>query len=399
MGRSLPGCCRWVLTFWLFASGAVFAACVPEDYAQELELAGLGIVYAGDFSYRGDRDEAELSGGVCFVSAGEPSLTLSAPTMRVERVRTAPTFVAEGATLTLKTFTLFAERLSGDAAGLGLQNLSVISPQFSGRAVRARYTLKDGRTILTGVMVRLGDLRVESRAAGLSQSTLVLRDARASTCDCAGGGLYTLRSPQVAINLLTGVARVERGTLETLGLRLALDPNLRLLLDGAPGARRGLADVGGTTLLPRPAAPEPVGAVIDEGTKVALPIQVLPWASLELGGAGLDGEHPLGVVALSTLQVGNLRAALGRVGPGWRADALLRTPVAPGVGVDLSTTNRNWEDAGFLHEGALSLYGNRRLTQVLGAAQGTLMLSGQVFAALSQQTLAGVGVASPRLGA
>lgn len=393
--------CAWLLLATV-GSGIAFAACAPERYAQELELTGLGVVYMGDFRFDSARDEAVLFNGICFVSASEPRLTLTAPTMRVERVQTEPTFVAAGATVTLQRFTLYAERLSGNAEGLGLQNLSLMSPQFSGSAVRARYTLQGGRTILTGVKLRLGDFRVESAAAGLTQTTLVLQNARATTCTCEGGGLYTLAAPSVAINLQTGVARVEGGVLETLGLRLALDPNLRLLLDGAPQAQRGRVNVGGAALLPTPAAPEPVGVGIDEGAKVAVPIQLFPGAALELGLAGLDDAHPLGLVSLLNLNVAlggsRVRAALGRVGPGGRADVLLRTPLAPGVGLDLSTANRDWQEAGFLHEVALGLYGGRQLRGVLGDVADTLVLGGRLFTALSRQTLAGSLVRSPRLG-
>ncbi len=386
----------WLLAFWLFASGVVFASCVPEDYAQELTLPGLGVVYTGDFRYNSARDEARLFNGVCFTSAGEPSVTLSAPTMHVAGVQAEPTFVAEGATLTLETFTLFAERLSGNAVGIRLRNLSVMSPQFSGRAVRARYNLERGWTVLTGVSLRLGNFRVESTAAALSANRLVLRNARASTCACEGDGPYTLSAPGVTINLLTGVARIKQGRLEAMGLRVPLNPNLRLLLDGAPGAG-GSAVIGGP-LLAAPAAPEPVGATIDQGTKVAVPLQLAPWASLELGGAGFAARYPTGLVALLNLNLDRWRAALGRVGPGWRADAIFRTPLAPGLDVDLSTTNRDWRAAGFLHEVALSLNGARRLTQISAELGDTLVLSGQLFGALSRQTLADTLVASPRLG-
>lgn len=386
--------CSWLL---LAAAGAAHA-CVPENYAQELELAGLGVVYMGDFRFDSARDEAELSNGICFVSTAEPQLTLRAPTMRVEGVQRAPTFVAAGATLRVGGYTLFAERLTGNREGLGLQNLSVLSPQFSGSAVRARYTLQGGRTILTGVSLQLGNFRVESAAAGLTQNTLVLQNARASTCACEGDGLYALAAPRATINLQTGIVRLEEGALESLGLRFALDPNLRLALDGAPQTPTGRLRLGGAALLPAGAAPDPVGTTVDEGGRVAVPVQLFPGAALELGVAGFDDERPLGPVSLLNLRTGNLRAVVGLAGPGLRADALLRTPLAPGVGLDLSTTNRRWAEEGFLHEGALGLYGGRRLTGVLGEVNDTLLLGGQLFAALSQQTLAGVPVRSPRLG-
>ena len=386
---------RLLILTALLGLGVSFAACVPEDYAQELELTGFGTVYVGDLEYNSARDEARLFNGVCFTAAGESGLTLTAPTMRVEQVQTNPTFETEAATLQLQTFTLFAERLSGDAVGLSMQNLSVLSPQFSGGAVRARHTLADGRTILTGVNLRLGDFRVQSVAAGLNATTLVLQDARATTCACENGGLYVLSAPGVTIDLQTGVVQVDEGTLETLGLRLALDPDLRLLPGGAPTRR-------GTTVLPGVAVPEPVGTVIDQGTKLAVPVQLFPGASLELGAAGFSQKYPVSLVSLLNLgfELGpsNLRAALGRVGPGLRADALIRTPLAPGVGFDISTTNRDWQAADFIHEGALGLHASHSLTGVMAELTDSLVLSGQLFAALSRQTLAGTVVQSPRLG-
>jgi len=387
--------------------GIAFGQCDPDSYGQKLELAGLGAAYVGELSYNSAADEARLFNGVCFVSSGTPQLTLSAPTMRVEGVQTEPRFIAQGATLTLAGYTVFAEELSGNAQGLSLENLSVMSPQFSGTAVRARYTLKNAQTIFSGVDFKLGNFRVTGAAAGLTENTLVLSSARATTCACQNGGLYALTAPNVVIDLTTGLVRVEGGVLETLGLRLGLNPNLRFLLDGAPGSGgrpgSGRVRVGGAALLPSPAAPEPVGTVIDEGTRVALPLQLKPWAGLELGAAGLDPDHPLGLVSLLKLGVklegSDLRAALGRVGPGLRADVLVRTPLAPGVGVDLSTTNRSWADAGYLHEGALGFYGGRRFRSVLGEVNDTLSLGGQLFAALSQQTFKAVRVRSPRLGA
>ena len=382
------------------------AACDPALYGKNITLEGFGTVYVGNLRYNEAKDEAELFDGVCFTSDGTHNITLNAPTMRVEGVQTRPRFVAQGATLTLTRYTIFAEELAGDADGLALSNLSVMSEQFSGTAVRARYTLENAQTIFSGVEFKLGNFQVEGVAAGLTENTLVLRSARATTCACENGGLYTLVAPEVAINLSSGLVRVDGGVLETLGLRFGLTPELRFLLDGAtrPAGRLdgGRVRVGGAALLPAAPAPQPVGTVIDEGTKIALPLQLTPWAGLEVGAAGLDPDHPLGLVSLLKLGFAlgqsNVRAVLGRVGPGLRADALVRTPLAPGVGFDLSTTNRLWADAGYLHEGALGFFGSRRLTGVLGEVNDALELGGQFFAALSQQTLAGILVQSPRLG-
>ena len=389
------------LALLFLTTNLAFAACDPAAYDYELTLQGVGTAYVGNLRFDPAKDEAELSDGVCFVSASKLQLTLSAPTMRVERVQTEPRFVAQGATLTLATYTVFAEELSGNAGGLELRNLSVMSPQFSGTAVRAHYTLAAAQTIFSGVNLRLGNFRVEGSAAGLTEDALVLRSARATTCACENGGLYALTAPEVVIDLASGLVRVERGVLETLGLRFGLTPNLRLLLGGAPRLGAGRVQVGSAALLPAAPAPEPVGTMFDEGTRLALPLQLAPWGKLELGAAGLDAEHPLGLVSLLKLGFAlgqnNVQAVLGRTGPGLRADALVRRPLTPDVGVDLSTTNRLWVDADFIREGALGVYGGRRLRGVLGTAD-TLVLGGQLFAALSQQTLAGTVVRSPRLG-
>ena len=312
--RALSLFVRLVVLVTLLSFGVVFAACVPEDYDQELEFKGFGTVYVGDLEFDRARDEARLFNGVCFTSAGGHTLTLTAPTMRVEQLETNPTFFARSAVLKLETLTLFARRLTGDAEGLRLQNLSVASPQFSGRAARASYTLADGDTVLSGVTLRLGNFRVQSVAAGLDADTLVLRDARATTCACEDGGLYVLSAPGVRIDLQSGIVRVDRGTLETLGLRFALDPRLQLATSG----RRGRATLSRTVV--RVPVPDPVGTVIDQGTKLAVPVQLFPGASVELGVAGFSEDHPTGLVALLDLgfKLGpsNLRAALGRVGPG-----------------------------------------------------------------------------------
>ena len=393
---------RSSLLLLLLVVNVAFAACDPDKYDLNIALQGLGTAYMGDITYDKTKDEAELVNGVCFAAAAS-KLTLTAPTMHVANASTKPTFVAQGATLTLMRYTIFAETLTGNAEGLELHNLSVMSEQFSGTAVRARYTLQNGETIFSGVNFRLGNFRVGGAAAGLTENTLVLRSARATTCTCVGDGLYVLVAPTVVIDLRSGLVRIEGGVLETLGLRFGLTPNLRFLLGGAPRLAVGRVQVGGAALLPAVPAPEPVGTVIDEGTRLALPLQLAPWAGLELGAGGLDAEHPLGLVTLFklgfTLARSNLQAALGRVGPGLRADALLRTPLAPGVGFEVSTTNRFWADAGYLHEGALGFYGGRRLTGVLGEVNDSLELGGQLFAALSEQTLAGALVRSPRLGA
>ena len=394
-------CTRLGFLLLLLGTGAALAACDPVAYDQEITLKGVGTAYVDNLRFDPVKDEAELFDGVCFVSEGTPQLTLNAPTMRVEKVQTEPTFVAQGTTLTLATYTVFAEELSGNAGGLELRNLSIMSPQFSGTAVRAHYTLETAQTIFSGVSLRLGNFLVEGTAAGLTETTLVLRSARATTCVCENGGLYALTAPEVVIDLASGLVRVEGGVLETLGLRFGLTPNLRLLLGGAPRPGAGRVQVGGAALLPTAPSPEPVGTVFDEGTRLALPLQLAPWGKLELGATGLDTEHPLGLVSLLRLGFAlgqnNVQAVLGRTGPGLRADALVRRPLTPDVGVDLSTTNRLWADADFLREGALGVYGGRRLRGVVGAAD-TLVLGGQLFAALSQQTLAGTVVRSPRLG-
>ncbi len=396
----MPGRLSLFFILFLTVCGTAHAACVAEAFGTKLELVGIGTVYVGNISYDKTNDVAELYDGVCFQAEAEPGLTLRAGTMRVTGVETAPAFSAEGATLTVDDYAVFTERLAGDATGLGLQGLSIVGGEFSGTATRARYTFRTGQTILSNIDLQLGSFRVAGRAAGLTDDTLVLRTVRATTCDCPGGGLYELAAPQVTVDLPSGVVRVEGGTLETLGLGFGLDPELRLLLDGArpqPGARRARVRVGNAALLPAPPAPEPVGQV-EEGGRAVLPLQVAPWAGLELGVAGFDDDYPLGPVALARLRSGDLRAVLGRAGPGFRADALLRTPLAPGVGLDVSTANRFWERAGFLHEGAVSLYAGRRFTQLLGEVNDSLNLSAQAFAALSQQTLVGLPVGSARLG-
>ena len=45
--------------------------------------------------------------------------------------------------------------------------------------------------------------------------------------------------------------------------------------------------------------------------------------------------------------------------------------------------------SGFLHDGTLAVFASERLTQVVGGVNDSLALGGQVFAALSQQTLSG----------
>lgn len=389
----------------LLGVSAAFAACDPAQYDQQLELEGLGTVYVDELSYESGSDSAELSGGLCFDSSEGSNLSLTAPLMRVTSVSTAPEFDAEGANLTLGHYTLFAAELSGNPEGFSLRTLSVSSPQFSGTVARARYTPSTGQTILSGVDLNIGSFHIESVSAGLTQRTLVLQDAVASTCRCESGGLYTLRAPNVAIDLPSGVVRVEGGFIDFLGVRIALSNALRLKLDtpaGGSGPRRSGVTVTSPRVLGPGPVPAPVGTVIDEGAKVALPLQLLPWALLEAGVAGLDEDHPLGLVSIFKLgtRLGQtaLHAALGRVGPGWRADALVRQPLAPGVNLELSTTNRLWDAVGYLHDGTLSLSGSRSLNRVVGDVTDSLALGGQVFAALSQQTLAGVPISSTRFG-
>ena len=251
----MPGRRYFLLSLFLTVCGVANAACVAEAFDYTLELAGVGTVYYGNLSYDKNSDVAELYDGVCFHAEAEPGLTLRAGTMRVTEVETAPAFSAEGATLTVDDYAVFTERLSGDATGLGLQGLSIVGGEFSGTATRARYTFRTGQTILSNIDLQLGSFRVAGRAAGLTDDTLVLRTVRATTCDCPGGGLYELAAPEVTVDLPSGVVRVEGGTLETFGLGFGLDPELRLLLDGArpqPGARRARVRVGNAALLPAP---------------------------------------------------------------------------------------------------------------------------------------------------
>ena len=80
-------------------AGFAGAACDPEKYAQELELAGLGTVYVSDLSYTSADDSAELSNGLCFSASVKPFFVLTAPSMRVTDVSTNPQFTARGANL------------------------------------------------------------------------------------------------------------------------------------------------------------------------------------------------------------------------------------------------------------------------------------------------------------
>lgn len=398
--------CRAALALVLaLLSGTWAAACNAADYPQALELEGLGTVFVSSLRFEAARDRAELSGGLCFVSAADEVLTVTAPRMVVERLSADPRVSVEAATLRFGEVTVFAEHLGSAEGGFALRGVAVSSPQASGSARSAHYTLADGRTALSEVTLRLGNFRVQSVGATLTGGALVLREASATTCACEEGGLYLLRAPSARVDFVSGVVQVRDGVLETLGLRVALNPNLQLLLDGPPQPGGPGLSVGGARLLPSPAAPEPVGETLDEGTKVSVPIQLLPEASLELGVAGLDEGRPLGLVSLLRLGRGNVRAAFGRAGPGLRADLLLRRPVAPGVAFDFSLTNRHWAEEGFLHEGALALHAGRRLTEVLARllpqaalAQDTLALSARAFTAFSSQRLPSGPVLSPRLG-
>jgi hypothetical protein len=404
--RRVRCCGRVVAAFALALLGSAWAAaCNEADYSQVLELRGLGTVFVSSLRFEAARDRAELSGGLCFVSEADEVLTVTAPRMVVERLSTDPRVSVEAATLRFGEVTVFAEHLGSAEGGFALRGVAVSSPQASGSARSAHYTLADGRTALSEVTLRLGNFRVQSVEATLTGGALVLREPHATTCTCEEGGLYTLRAPSARVDFLSGVVQVRNGVLETLGLRIALDPNLRLLLDAPPQPGQPGLNVGGARLLPSPAAPEPVGETLDEGTKVSVPIQLLPDASLELGVAGLDEDRPLGLVSLLRLGRGNVRAAFGRAGPGLRADLLVRRPLAPGVGLDFSLTNRHWVEEGFLHEGALALYAGRRLTEVLtrllphaALAEDTLALSARAFAAFSSQQLPSGSVLSPRLG-
>lgn len=399
----MPSKKAWLLTLCAFWAAGIStwaaAACDEAAYPQSLELGGFGTIYLGDLRFDAEAGRAELFNGICFVTEGDLAWTLTAPRMQVEDLEGTPRFTASAATLDLGELTIFAERLEGAERGFFFEGVAFSGPRFSGSAERAAYPLASGLTELRGVRLQLGSFRLESAGATLTDGALVLSDAQATTCACAGGGLYTLRAPLVRIDFGSGLVRVQNGVLETLGLRVALEPNLQLVLDGPPqpGAAQG-PNLGGATLLPTPAAPEPVGEVIAEGTKISLPISLQPGAALELGVAGLDDDHPFGVVSLLRLGQGNLRAALGRVGPGVRADLSVRRPLAPGIGFDFSLTNRDWEEAGFLHEGVLRLHAGRRLSGVLGELVDTLVLGGQLFSAFSSQRLPSGPVLSPRLG-
>ena len=73
--------------------------------------------------------------------------------------------------------------------------------------------------------MRVGSFFIESLSAGLTNRNLVLQEAQASTCACESGGLYSLRAPNVVFDIQRGDVVVREGSLEVLGVRVALNRN------------------------------------------------------------------------------------------------------------------------------------------------------------------------------
>lgn len=392
------------LLFFACSSAWAAPACGGASTSQTLELPGLGVVHMGDFRYNSAKDEAELFGGICFRESSS-NATLEAERMHVAGVESAPQITTTKVTLKLANYTLFAKELSGSQAGMTLSDISVVSPYFSGTAARATYVLDSSRTILSGVKLRIGDFRVESVAAGIADDMLVLQDVRGTTCACEGQKYYALASPSVRIDLVTGDVQIVDGVLETLGLRVALEPKLRLdvaqaalaPVKGKPGKRPSVAGVG-PTFTPILLISDPVGAPLDEGTRVVVPFQLAPGLILDAGVAGFTKTYPPGPVALLKVKQGNLSAAVGRAGPGWHADGGYSYRFARSAGLQLSTSNRLWQQQGFLHDGTVTIFNGRRYRDVFDQVTDAVELGGKAFVSLTQQTLSGNTILSPRIG-
>ena len=349
-----------------------------------LAVEGLGTAYFTSLETTLQNGAARLSGGVCV--AGTSGFELRSETVDVMGIPDTPVLAAEQVTLNFSGWTLRSAALRADADTLELSDVIFYGGTLQGRAERAAFDVAEGGLKLGKVAVTGKGFRVQGDVATLQGDRLVFQDALATTCVCAADALYVVRAPTATYDLTREAVRVEGGQL--------LVGNVQIALPDVEVTPEKLRDFTFPVQVEYVSDNETTGAS-GTGLGIRVPaIGVGGGLGVEVGAVGLDTEYPLNVVLLAHYRDGSLAFDVGRAAKGVQADVLLTEPLTPALNLTLGVRNRDWQDAGFLHEGVLGLSGDTRLTLF---TSDDLALAAGGFAAVSYQFL-GVPVTAPRLG-
>lgn len=362
--------------------GLASGQCSLEGDPYEFEVEGFGTAFFRAFLQDPATDSARFRGDVCIAGEGG-AWTILTDELRIEGLRGTLRLEIDFAIVLLAGWRLEAQSLAGDTEGIRLEDAAFRGGGVEGEAEAIEIDLGDGSIALAGVRARGESFRLAGARGRLSDGVLMLEEAVATTCLCAGEGAYRVRSAEAVLELGDGRIELRGGVLETGRLRIPLRERLEL----GPDA---LADVAPPVTL------EYRGAPGGSGLGVVVPsLRLQDGLRLEAGVVGLDVDHAVTPFALLRRKTPSLEIEIGRARGGPRSRVVVREPLARGVTFEVGFANLHDPDHDFLHEGRLVLEGrSARLPLDPGAS---LELHGRALAAASSQALA-TPVTDLRLG-
>ncbi|MDZ7703710.1 MAG: hypothetical protein U5L04_04400 [Trueperaceae bacterium] len=390
------------LSLLLISLGTAWAQTSPcEARAQgeldlRLEVQGYGVAFVGDLVFDSNADRAELFNGVCFVAgtgagAEAAAWQIEAEQMVVENVSGAPSFVADGAMLTLGGWQIVTSRLRSDETGFVLTESSFINQNIQGRAASVRYDLETGDTLLGEVSAASPRYRVSGARAQLIGDSLIFEDALATTCMCEGDELYVVTAPNVSFDLVQERVVIRDGVLEIGNVDISLAEELEL-------SEEALRDVEFPVVIEY-IGDDPSTDGSREGTGLGIRVtsfRVAEGVSVEVGATGIDQAYPLSGILLLHVKRPNLRIDIGKAAEGFQANVAAEEALLPWLDIDFGVDTELWAAQDFLQQGYVGVTAHEQLNDLLPG--DSFSVSSRGFLALSRQVIDGTDVRSPRLG-
>lgn len=381
---------RWrvCLALIAMAGGVAWAQCPTGSGRTTLEVEGIGFATFEDFETDRATGSVLVYGNVC-VEDVSGRWELRATRVEITGLRRSPadpSLTAEDAVLTFLDWRLEAAAAVAVQDSVTVTNVDIFGPDVVGTADSVRYEIPTGRATMRVIELQGSVFRAWAASGALEGETLILRDAVATTCACAGDPVYTVAAPQAEIGIAAGSVVLQGGVFRTLGVSVPLPERVDLTGDLAEVVRlpivvaeQTLADgdlgQGLTVLAPRWVDRDGVLATFGVTSLFA---DAQPIGSLR--ARGTDAEVVFAIPADGFVLDTDVRRDLGS---GFRL----------GVGFHNRATPRSHQ----LHQGILSV--RHSLAVPVPSSVGSLDLSTGVFAAVSAQRVAGAVVAGPRLGA
>ena len=322
----------------------VLPKAVFEQFPNALVYKGIaeavGLIYFEQIDANDKQAEFRFSGGVCL--EGQEGWQLLTESIEVTAL---PEALSENVSVKFQGWLLQADFLQATPAGLTMQGISFFGEGIQGLAKEASYDFTTQEITLLQASTTGENLRITGQAARLVDNRVFFEGIEATTCNCENEPLYKLKAEQATLELSGQTLFIEKGTLNILGLPLAINR-----LEVSPQSLETFRFPIVIEYLPETSSSE------GSGLGVRIPsLRVDPTLDLELGLVGLDDIYPLKGVLLTHYKDDLRTFDVGYATEGFQADFTVKQPLSPTTKAVFAVRNRDWASQDYLHEGFIGV--------------------------------------------